>query len=308
MKDYILITGVAGNIGSSLALSLLKKKYNIIGIDNFLTGKKKKLPNKSYRNFKFIFGDVNNKKKISNIFKSYKIKFIFHFSAVVGVQRTQQFPLKVMNDIVGTKNLLDLSVKYKIKRFFYSSSSEIYGEPVKLPLHEENSPLNSRIPYSVVKNVSENYVKIFKEVFNLNYTIFRFFNTFGPNQSEDFVIPKFVKLALKNLSIPIYGDGRQTRTFLYIDDNIDTIINCFEKNLYINDILNIGSHIQYRIIDLAKKIVQLTNSSSKLKYLPALTKGDMKRRQPDNKKMKKALRKKFMNLDLALQKYINYIK
>jgi UDP-glucose 4-epimerase len=308
MKDYILITGVAGNIGSSLALSLLKKKYNIIGIDNFLTGKKKKLPNKSYRNFKFVFGDVNNKKKISNIFKSYKIKFIFHFSAVVGVQRTQQFPLKVMNDIVGTKNLLDLSVKYKIKRFFYSSSSEIYGEPVKLPLHEENSPLNSRIPYSVVKNVSENYVKIFKEVFNLNYTIFRFFNTFGPNQSEDFVIPKFVKLALKNLSIPIYGDGRQTRTFLYIDDNIDTIINCFEKNLYINDILNIGSHIQYRIIDLAKKIVQLTNSSSKLKYLPALTKGDMKRRQPDNKKMKKALGKKFMNLDLALQKYINYIK
>jgi UDP-glucose 4-epimerase len=308
MKDYILITGVAGNIGSSLALSLLKKKYNIIGIDNFLTGKKKKLPNKSYRNFKFIFGDVNNKKKISNIFKSYKIKFIFHFSAVVGVQRTQQFPLKVMNDIVGTKNLLDLSVKYKIKRFFYSSSSEIYGEPVKLPLHEENSPLNSRIPYSVVKNVSENYVKIFKEVFNLNYTIFRFFNTFGPNQSEDFVIPKFVKLALKNLSIPIYGDGRQTRTFLYIDDNIDTIINCFEKNLYINDILNIGSHIQYRIIDLAKKIVQLTNSSSKLKYLPALTKGDMKRRQPDNKKMKKALGKKFMNLDLALQKYINCLK
>jgi UDP-glucose 4-epimerase len=213
-----------------------------------------------------------------------------------------------MNDIVGTKNLLDLSVKYKIKRFFYSSSSEIYGEPVNLPLHEENSPLNSRIPYSVVKNVSENYVKIFKEEFNLNYTIFRFFNTFGPNQSEDFVIPKFVKLALKNLSIPIYGDGRQTRTFLYIDDNIDTIINCFEKNLYINDILNIGSHIQYRIIDLAKKIVKFTNSSSKLKYLPALPKGDMKRRQPDNKKMKKALGKKFMNLDLALQKYINYIK
>jgi UDP-glucuronate decarboxylase len=308
MKDYILITGVAGNIGSSLALSLLKKKYNIIGIDNFLTGKKKKLPNKSYRNFKFIFGDVNNKKKISNIFKSYKIKFIFHFSAVVGVQRTQQFPLKVMNDIVGTKNLLDLSVKYKIKRFFYSSSSEIYGEPVRLPLNEENSSLNSRIPYSVVKNVSENYVKIFKEEFNLNYTIFRFFNTFGPNQTEDFVIPKFVKLALKNLSIPIYGDGRQTRTFLYIDDNIDTIINCFEKNLYINDILNIGSHIQYRIIDLAKKIVKFTNSSSKLKYLPALLKGDMKRRQPDNKKMKKALGKKFMNLDLALQKYINYIK
>ena len=308
MKNYILVTGVAGNIESYLALSLLNKKYNVIGIDNLSTGTKKKLPNKDYKNFKFIFGDVNNKIKISNIFKLYNIKFVFHFAAVVGVKRTQQFPLKVMNDINGIKYLLDLSVKYKIKRFFYSSSSEIYGEPVKLPLHEENSPLNSKIPYSVVKNISENYVKIFQEEFNLNYTIFRFFNTFGPNQSEDFVIPKFVKLALKNLPIPIYGDGLQTRTFLYIDDNIETIINCFEKNLFVNEILNIGSNTEYKIINLAKKIIKLTNSTSKLKYLPALPRGDMRRRQPNNSKMKKALKRKFFNLNLALQKYINHIK
>ncbi len=308
MKNYILITGVAGNIGSSLALSLLKKKYNVIGIDNFLTGKKEKLPNKSYKNFKFFFGDVNNKKKISILFKLYKIKFVFHFAAVVGVKRTLQFPFKVMKDIDGTRNLLDLSIKYKINRFFYSSSSEIYGEPIKLPLQEEKSPLNSRLPYSVVKNVSENYIKIFSEEYNLNYTIFRFFNTFGPNQSEDFVIPKFIKLAMKNLPIPIFGDGQQTRTFLYIDDNIDTIINCFERNLYINDILNIGSKEQYKIINLAKKIIKLTNSSSKLKYLPKLPRGDMRRRQPDNNKMKKALNRKIFNLNLALEKYINYLK
>ena len=308
MKNYILITGVAGNIGSYLALSLLKKKYNVIGIDNFLTGKPEKLPNKSYRNFKFILGDVNNKKKISSIFSSYKIKFVFHFAAVVGVQRTQQFPLKVMNDIKGTKSLLELSVKYKVLRFFYSSSSEIYGEPINLPLQEENSPLNSKLPYSVVKNVSENYVKIFQEEFDLSYTIFRFFNTFGPNQSEDFVIPKFVKLALKNLPIPIYGDGLQTRTFLYVDDNIDTIVNCFEKNLFINEVLNIGSNIEYTIIDLAKMIIKLTNSSSKLKYLPALTRGDMRRRQPNNNKMRIALGRKFFNLNSALQQYINFLK
>ena len=308
MKNYILITGVAGNIGSYLALSLLKKKYNVIGIDNFLTGKREKLPNKSYRNFKFILGDVNNKKKISSIFRSYKIKFVFHFAAVVGVQRTQQFPLKVMNDINGTKSLLELSVKYKVLRFFYSSSSEIYGEPIKLPLQEENSPLNSKLPYSVVKNVSENYVKIFQEEFDLRYTIFRFFNTFGPNQSKDFVIPKFVKLALKNLPIPIYGDGLQTRTFLYVDDNIDTIVNCFEKNLFINEVLNIGSNIEYTIIDLAKKIIKLTNSSSKLKYLPALIRGDMRRRQPNINKMRIALGRKFFNLNSALQQYINFLK
>jgi UDP-glucuronate decarboxylase len=308
MKEHILVTGVAGNIGSSLALSLLKNKYNVVGIDNFLTGNKKKLPPKFYKNFNFIFGDINKKKTVSDIFRKYKINFVFHFAAIVGVQRTLKFPLKVLEDIEGTKELLKFSVKNKIKRFFYSSSSEIYGEPIKLPLHEENSPLNSKLPYSVVKNVSENYVKVFHEEFNLNYTIFRFFNTFGPNQSEDFVIPKFVKLALKNLSIPIYGDGLQTRTFLYIDDNIDTMINCFQKNLYINDILNIGSNTEYKIINLAQKIIKLTNSSSKLKYLPALTRGDMRRRKPDNNKMKKALGRKFFNLNLALQKYIIYIR
>ena len=308
MKNYILITGVAGNIGSSLALTLLKKRYNVIGVDNFSTGKKDKLPSKSYRNFKFIFADVNVKNKLTKIFKSYKIKFVFHFAALVGVQNTLNNPLKVMNDIKGIQYLLDLSVEYKIKRFFYSSSSEVYGEPQKLPLKENISPLNSRLPYSTVKNISENYVKIFQEEFNLNYTVFRFFNTFGPNQSEDFVIPKFVKLALNNLPIPIYGNGLQTRTFLYIDDNVDTIINCFEKNLYVNDILNIGANRQYRIIDLAKKIIKSTNSSSSIKYLPPLPQGDMRKRQPDNTKMKKALGRKFINLNLALRKYINYLK
>ena len=307
MIKYVLITCVSVNIESYLALALLKKKYNVIGVDNFITGNKEKLPPKSYKNFEFIYGDVNSKNKISTIFKSYKIEFVFHFAAVVGVQRTQEFPLKVMNDINGTKYLLELSVKYNIIRFFYSSSSEVYGEPVRLPLHENHSPLNSKLPYSVVKNVSENYVKIFQEQYNLNYTIFRFFNTFGPNQSEDFVIPKFVKLALNNEEIQIYGDGLQTRTFIYIDDNIDTIIKCLENEIYINDVLNIGSYTQYSIIDLAKKIIFLTNSSSKLKHLPALSRGDMRRRQPDNRKMKKALGKQPLNLTIALKKYINYI-
>ncbi len=307
MKNYILITGVAGNIGSYLALALLKKNYNVIGIDNFLTGDKKKLPSKSNSNFKFIFGNVNSKSKLSSIFKLYKIEFVFHFAAVVGVQRTQEYPLKVMEDINGTRYLLELSVKYNINRFFYSSSSEVYGEPLKLPLNEDNSPFNSKLPYSVVKNVSENFIKIFQEQFNLNFTIFRFFNTFGPNQSEDFVIPKFVKLALKNEQIPIYGDGSQTRTFIYIDDNVETIINCFEKKLYINDILNIGSYTQYKIIDLAKLIIHLTNSSSQLKYLPALSRGDMRRRQPDNNKMKTALGRRPLRLTVALKKYINFI-
>ena len=100
----------------------------------------------------------------------------------------------------------------------------------------------------------------------------------------------------------------QTRTFLYIDDNVETIIKCLENNLCVNDTLNIGSKKEYKIIDLAKKIIKLTNSSSKLKFLPALPLGDMKRRKPDNKKMIKILKKNFFNLNSDLIKYINYLK
>ena len=98
-----------------------------------------------------------------------------------------------------------------------------------------------------------------------------------------------------------------TRTFIYIEDNIETIINCFEKKMYINEILNIGSKTEYRIIELAKKIVKLTNSSSEIKFLPPLPRGDMRRRQPNNEKMKMALGRKPFNLTVALKKYINYI-
>ena len=117
-----------------------------------------------------------------------------------------------------------------------------------------------------------------------------------------------VKLALKNKDIPIFGDGQQTRTFIYIDDNIETIIKCFEKNFYINDVLNIGSNKEYNILNLAKKIIKLTNSSSEIKFLPALSRGDMRRRKPNIDKMKKVLGKNFFNLNLALQKYINYLR
>ena len=305
MKKFILITGVAGNIGSSLALGLLKKNYKILGIDNFLTGSKKKLP--ISKNFYFIKGNVNDFSFISKVFKKYNFSIIFHFAAVVGVKRTLGNPLMVLNDIEGIKNLLNLSVQFKIKKFFYSSSSEIYGEPVSLPLHEINSPFNSKLPYSVVKNISENFIKSYNQVFNLNFTIFRFFNTYGPNQSEDFVIPKFINAALKGLDIEIYGDGNQTRTFLYIDDNVDTMIKCLEQNFYVNDVINIGSSKEYKIKDLAKMIIKITNSKSKLVHMPPLKNGDMRRRRPNNLKMKKILDRKLISLNSGLKKYINYI-
>ena len=237
----ILITGAAGNIGSALAEKLLTfPEYHIVAVDNFLTGNKTKLPSGSHSNFTFIKADVNNYYEISSIMTSHRFDYVFHYAAVVGVQRTLENPVLVLNDIQGIKNILDLSKNTGVTRVFYSSSSEVYGEPVEFPQNEQTTPLNSRLPYAVVKNVGESFLRSYQKAYDLNYTIFRFFNTYGPRQSEDFVITKFLKRAIVGEPLPIYGSGSQTRTFCYIDDNIDVTLLCLQKDFCVNEVMNVG--------------------------------------------------------------------
>jgi UDP-glucose 4-epimerase len=177
----------------------------------------------------------------------------------------------------------------------------VYGEPFEIPQNEQTTPLNSRLPYAIVKNVGEAFMRAYEKEYHLNYTIFRFFNTYGPKQSHDFVIPRFVKLALSNEPIPIYGSGDQTRSFCYIDDNVDTCVNALEQNLYVNDVLNVGNDMEISILDLAKKIVKLSGSQSEIIHLPALSEGDMKRRCPDISKMKAVLNRDLVSIDQGLK-------
>ena len=294
----ILITGGAGNVGGALARKLVENKnYNVVIADNLLTGSKSKLPSKDYSNWKFVHCDVNSYKEISELMLVNQFDYVFHYAAVVGVKRTQEYPIAVLNDIEGIRNILQLSKNSSVKRVFYSSSSEVYGEPVELPQHEQTTPLNSRVPYAVVKNVGESFFRSYQKVFGLPYTIFRFFNTYGPNQSKDFVISKFLTAALQGDDITIYGDGSQTRTFCYVDDNINACLKIFEDNHEINDVINIGGAQEYKIIDVAKTIISLTGSSSKIIHLPPLPEGDMTRRMPDNSKMLNILNKQLISLE-----------
>ena len=299
----ILITGGAGFIPSSLADVLSKNKnYNIVLVDNFLTGNKRNLTKAP--NVKFITFDVNNYKDIYPIMTSYRFDYVFHYAAVVGVKRTLANPVMVLDDIQGIKNILDLSKNTGVKRVFYSSSSEVYGEPVELPQNEHTTPLNSRLPYAIVKNIGEAFCKSYHDEFNLDFTIFRFFNTYGPKQSTDFVISKFLRAALSNNDIPIYGDGNQTRTFCFIDDNIEASIKIFEQNLFVNDVINVGNDILFTIKDLGELIIKLTNSKSKIVFSPPLKEGDMSRRQPDITKMKSVLERDLLPLEDGLKKLI----
>ena len=175
-KNKILITGGAGNVGSALVKKLLLNPDNyVVIVDNLSTGYISKLPAVDNLNWKFINADVNNYYDISTIMHSYNFHYVFHYAAVVGVQRTQNNPISVLNDIDGIKNILNLSKNSSVKHVYFASSSEVYGEPVELPQHEFSTPLNSRVPYAVVKNVGECFYRSYSQAYNLPYTIFRFF-------------------------------------------------------------------------------------------------------------------------------------
>jgi len=311
----ILITGGAGNVGGALARKLVENKnYFIVVADDLSTGSKSKLPSSKDENWSFVFCDVNNYRDISELMLSYKFDYVFHYAAMVGVKRTQENPVQVLNDIEGIKNVLNLCKNTSVKRAFFSSSSEVYGEPVELPQNEDTTPLNSRVPYAVVKNVGESFFRSFKQSFDLDFTLFRFFNTYGPNQSVDFVVAKFIALALKNEAITIYGDGLQTRTFCYVDDNIDTCIRIFEEGHHLNDTINIGGAVEITILDLAKLVIKCTGSQSEIIHLPPLKDGDMTRRMPDNSKMRAILKRELItieegiNLLLANKDFLAQIK
>lgn len=301
----ILVTGGAGNVGSALVERLLVEKDTIVTVvDNLTTGSRAKLPSNS-NVFQFIKADVNDRAEMSEIMLANHFDYVFHYAALVGVQRTQDNPVKVLEDIQGIRNMLTLSKNLDVKRFFFSSSSEVYGEPVVIPQNEDTTPLNSRVPYAVVKNVGESFCRSYQQEYGLDFTIFRFFNTYGPNQTTDFVMAKFIALALKNEDITIYGDGSQTRTFCYVDDNVDTCIKALNENKIINDVINVGGEIIISIKKLAEKIIEITNSKSIITHLPPLKDGDMARRQPDNSKMKALLGRELITLEEGIKKLIN---
>jgi UDP-glucuronate decarboxylase len=301
----VLVTGAAGNVGSALVEGLLKYPDNfVVAVDNFLTGSRNKLPKENLNKFKFIKADANNYAEICSIMLSYRFDYVFHYAAVVGVQRTLENPVMVLDDIQGIKNVLDLAKNTGVKRVFYSSSSEVYGEPVEFPQNENTTPLNSRLPYAVVKNVGESFLRSYQKEYGLDFTIFRFFNTYGPRQSEDFVISKFVKLALSGSPLTIYGEGKQSRTFCYIDDNIDTTISCMVNSHCVNDVMNVGSDEEFSVLELAKSVLKVTDSKSEIRFVQPLKEGDMARRKPDISKMKKILGRPLLSLEDGLRRTI----
>jgi UDP-glucose 4-epimerase len=314
----ILITGGAGFIGSHLCESLLADGHNVTIIDNLSTGKFSNISHlQSNSNFHYVIGSILDSVILEKLIA--EADEIYHLAAAVGVKYIIQNPLlSLQTNVLGTENVLEFSNKYK-KKVLIASTSEIYGKSEKIPYSEDDdrvlgSTSISRWSYSCAKAVDEFFALAYFREKKLPVIIVRLFNTVGPRQSGQYgmVIPKFVKSALLNQPILVYGTGKQTRCFADVSDVVWGLRALMDEPQAIGQVFNLGNTEEISIEDLATKIRVLVKSDSKIEYVPyenAFEDGfeDMQKRMPDLSKMKEVTGydPKY-NLDMILERVIKY--
>ena len=303
----ILITGGAGFVCSHLADTLFEKKHDLILLDNLLTGNKKNIEHLlDHKNVNFIKHDVQDHIDISE-----KIDFIFHFASAASPIAYQENPVNTLKaGSIGTINTLGLA-KVKNADYLLASTSEIYGDPEISPQSEDYwgnvNPNGERSMYDEAKRFAEAATATYSRTYNLQTKIVRIFNTYGPRMqlNDGRVVTNFIVQALMGKDITVYGDGSQTRSFSYVQDTISGIVSLMESEH--NDVFNIGNPTEITINELASKIIEITNSNSKLinKDLPQ---DDPKQRKPDITKAKTMLNwEPKVQLEDGLSKTIDWI-
>ncbi len=303
----ILITGGAGFVCSHLADKLYQKGHDLILLDNLLTGNKNNISHLlSNKNVSFVEHDVQNHIQIED-----EIDFIFHFASAASPIAYQENPVNTLKaGSIGTINTLGLA-KVKKADYLLASTSEVYGDPEISPQNEDYwgnvNPNGERSMYDEAKRFAEAATATYSRTYNLNTKIVRIFNTYGPRMqlNDGRVVTNFIVQALKGEDITVYGDGSQTRSFSFVDDTVNGIIALMESSH--NDVFNIGNPNEITINELASKIIELTNSNSKLinKLLPQ---DDPKQRQPDITKAKSLLNwQPEVDLEDGLSKTIEWV-
>jgi UDP-glucose 4-epimerase len=292
-----LVTGGAGFIGSHLVDSLLKRGDEVIVLDDFSTGNRTnlKLIEKSPQ-LSLIDGSVLDRNLVDAWIS--QVDGCFHMAAAVGVQKILLDPItSIKTNIHGTENVLDAASKNQIP-VLLASTSEIYGKNSSGLLNENSdrilgSPLITRWNYAEAKALDESYAKALVDHASLKVKIIRYFNTVGPRQSSSYgmVIPTFFRAALSGEPLMIHGDGTQQRIFCHIEDAISGTLALWDVKSGFGEAFNLGGTEEISVLDLAKKILQMTNSKSQLQFVPyevLKSQGfeDMKRRLPDTRKLR----------------------
>jgi UDP-glucose 4-epimerase len=294
----VLITGGAGFIGSHLADALIARGDHVVALDNFSTGSTANIKHIT-KNFEIIDGDIRNVELINEATKD--VDLVLHMAAALGVKTILESPLEsISTNITGSEVVLNAAANHK-KRILIASTSEIYGKNPKQPLNESDdrvvgSPQKIRWSYSDAKAIEEAMAFSLNQEKGLKVTTARLFNTVGPRQSAQYgmVVPRFVKSALKNEPINIYGDGTQSRVFCHVYDAIEALLALVGTDKTINEVYNVGGTGEVTIKQLAEQVIKETNSNSTIEYIPyekAYAPGfeDMQRRVPDISKIKETV-------------------
>ena len=304
----IVITGGSGFVGSYLCDNLINDGHKIIVIDNLLTGSKENINNLiGNENFSFIEQDVQDHIEIEDA-----VDYVLHFASAASPKAYTEHPVNTLKaGSVGTINTLGLAKKHSAE-YLLASTSEVYGDPLISPQNEEYwgnvNPNGERSMYDEAKRFAEAAVATYSRSYGLKTKIVRIFNTYGPRMqlNDGRVVTNFIVQALRNENITIYGDGTQTRSFSYVEDTVAGIISLMNSTEY--DVFNIGNPNEMTVGELAEKIIELTDSTSEIKYLE-LPNDDPKQRKPDITKAKTKLNwEPKVNLDEGLAKTITWVE
>lgn len=308
MVRTAVVTGGAGFLGSHLCERLLNEGYKVFCLDNLITGSIENIHHLAgNEHFRFIKQDVTEYLYIPN-----HVDIIFHFASPASPIDYIEYPIPTLKvGALGTHKTLGLA-KDKKSAYLLASTSEVYGDPLVHPQNEDYwgnvNPIGPRGVYDEAKRFAEAMAMAYHRYHGLDSKIVRIFNTYGPRMriNDGRVVPAFISQALKGEDLTVFGDGSQTRSFCYVDDLIEGIYRLSRSKL--NTPVNIGNPTELTIKQFAEKIIELTNSKSKIKYLP-LPVDDPKVRQPDITKARKELGwEPKVGLEEGLRKTIEYFK
>lgn len=298
----ILVTGGAGFIGSHIVDELINNSYNVIVADNLSTGRMENINNSAI----FYNIDIKDKTRLETLFINNKIKYIIHLAAQASVGYSMKYPICDANEnIISSLNLIELAKKYNIKKLIVSSTAAIYGEPQYLPI-DENHNANPSSYYGLSKLTMEKYI----ELSNIDYIIFRFSNVYGPRQipeGEAGVVSIFMDYFINNNEINIFGDGNQTRDFIYVKDIAKILFLCIKNDNMTKEIINISSNVSISINELYEKLKHITKKDLKVNYLEE-RRGDIKHSLLNNSKLLNYIDIKLTNINAGLEKTIEEIK
>lgn len=315
-----LITGGAGFIGSHLADELINNGKQVVILDNLSTGRLQNVAHlQDNPNCELVIDTVLNESLVDKLVE--RCDIIFHLAAAVGVELIVKKPLESLStNIKGSEVVLEMANRYH-KKVLITSTSEIYGKNINGPLKEDDdrilgSPLKTRWSYSTAKAVDEMLAYVYWKEKNVPSVIVRLFNTVGSRQTGAYgmVMPRFITQALNSQTMTVYGTGTQSRCFVHVKDVTKALIKLTEEPKAVGEVFNIGSQEEIGIAQLAREIIKITKSRSKIEYIPyekAYEEGfeDMQRRVPDITKIKKLIGfEPSYTLTEIIQDIVTYLK